>query len=131
MKCYLSSRLTKCRKSPLQSVAQRKRVKRGRSRLLEKLCWYGLLWWCIGIKGWRRSKGDTSVFFLVSRGIRAALGHKKADEVLNPDGAGREGDLTIGKKGFMMFIPPISLYITISLRQKFKIKMWQSRLHSI
>ena len=39
-------------------------------------------------------------FFLVSRCIGAALGHKKADEVLNPDGVDREGvrDLTGGKK---------------------------------
>lgn len=43
-------------------------------------------------------------FFLVSRCIGAALGHKKADEVLNPDGVDREGirDLTGGKKEVMM-----------------------------
>lgn len=39
-------------------------------------------------------------FFLVSRCIGAALGHKKADEVLNPDGIDREEvrDLTGGEK---------------------------------
>lgn len=38
--------------------------------------------------------------FLVSRCIGAALGHKKADEVLNPDGVDKEGirDLTGGEK---------------------------------
>ena len=43
-------------------------------------------------------------FFLVSRCIGAALGHKKADEVLNPEGVDREGvrDLTGGKKEVMM-----------------------------
>ena len=43
-------------------------------------------------------------FFLVSRCIGVALGHKKADEVLNPDGVDRDGvrDLTGGKKEVMM-----------------------------
>gem|GEM_PF-978873 len=43
-------------------------------------------------------------FFLVSRCIGAALGHKKADEVLNPDGVDREGvrDLTGGNKEVVM-----------------------------
>jgi len=43
-------------------------------------------------------------FFLVSRCIGAALGHKKADEVINPDGVDREGvrDLTGGKKEVVM-----------------------------
>lgn len=43
-------------------------------------------------------------FFLVSRCIGAALGHKKADEVLEPEGVDREEvrDLTGGKKEVMM-----------------------------
>ena len=43
-------------------------------------------------------------FFLLFRCIGAALGHKKADEFLNPDGVDREGlrDLTGGKKKVMM-----------------------------
>ena len=51
------------------------------------------------IRGW-----TVQYFFLVSRCIGVALGHKKADEVLNPDGVDREGlrDLTGGKKKVMM-----------------------------
>ena len=51
------------------------------------------------IRGW-----TLQYFFLVSRCIGAALGHKKADEVLNPDGVDREEvrDLTGGKKEVMM-----------------------------
>lgn len=45
-------------------------------------------------------KRTVQYFFLVSRCIVAALWHKKADEVLNPDSVDRESirDLTGGKK---------------------------------
>ncbi len=47
---------------------------------------------------------DASVFFLVSRCIGAALGHKKVDGVLNTDAVDREGvrDLILGEKEVMM-----------------------------